>query len=100
MQKRKAIIVMMTTILSGCSSSYKSSFGCGDARGANCMPMDTIDRMIQSGEIEQIELAAANNCRGRSCLPLKKIKQERPYLKANKVAKISCQHLSNEEIVK
>ena len=37
--------------LSGCAT-YKSSFNCGDAKGAYCASMDMVDQMINSGEIE------------------------------------------------
>jgi hypothetical protein len=38
--------------LSGCAT-YKSSFNCGDAKGAYCASMDRVDQMINSGEIER-----------------------------------------------
>jgi hypothetical protein len=38
--------------LSACAT-YKSSFNCGDARGAYCASMDAVDQMINSGEIER-----------------------------------------------
>ena len=44
--KYKTAALLLTGIfLSGCST-YSSSFTCGDARGANCMSMDRVDRMI------------------------------------------------------
>lgn len=39
--------------LNACST-YKSSFNCGDAKGAYCLPMDIVDQMINSGEIERL----------------------------------------------
>ena len=55
--KLKQIIkVMGTSILllnlSACAT-YKSSFNCGDAKGAYCSSMDAVDQMINSGEIER-----------------------------------------------
>ena len=46
------ITTCLLLILSGCST-YKSSFNCGDAKGAYCASMDRVDRMINSGEIER-----------------------------------------------
>jgi hypothetical protein len=43
--------ICLLTLLSGCAT-YKSSFNCGDARGAYCASMDHVDQMINSGEIE------------------------------------------------
>ena len=64
--KYKTAALLLTGIfLSGCST-YSSSFTCGDARGANCMSMDRVDRMIASGEIENIN-SQKKNCRGRKC---------------------------------
>jgi hypothetical protein len=66
MVKYRAAALLLTGIfLSGCST-YSSSFTCGDARGANCMSMDRVDRMIASGEIENIN-SKKKNCRGRKC---------------------------------
>ena len=62
----RVISVLLTSIaLAGCST-YSSSFACGDARGANCMSMDRVDRMIASGEIENLH-SKKKNCRGRKC---------------------------------
>ncbi len=56
MLKFKRIIALLTTaalslLITGCAT-YKSSFNCGDARGAYCASMDAVDQMIDSGEIE------------------------------------------------
>ena len=47
----KIAIIAVLLSTSGCAT-YKSSFSCSDAKGATCMPMDRVDRMIKSGEIE------------------------------------------------
>ena len=66
MAKYQATSLLLTSIfLSGCST-YSSSFSCGDARGANCMSMDRVDRMIANGEIEKFT-DKKKNCRGRKC---------------------------------
>ena len=62
----RVISVLITSIvLAGCST-YSSSFSCGDARGADCMSMDRVDRMIANGEIENFN-EKKKNCRGRKC---------------------------------
>ena len=52
---KQIITFIMTSylllLLSGCAT-YKSSFNCGDAKGAYCASMDHVDQMINSGEIE------------------------------------------------
>lgn len=68
--KKLAKIILLTlgfSALSGCST-YNSSFGCGDAKGASCMPIDKVDRLIASGEIEVFtNPGQGGKCRGRNC---------------------------------
>jgi hypothetical protein len=54
LQQIITVIIMSTVLftLSGCAT-YKSSFNCGDAKGAYCASMDRVDQMINSGEIER-----------------------------------------------
>jgi len=54
-------------LLSGCSSGYGTSFACGDSKGANCMPMDKVGRLIASGEIERYTKEREETCRGSRC---------------------------------
>ena len=49
---KQAMTISLLLTLSGCAT-YKSSFNCGDAKGAYCASMDRVDRMINSGEIER-----------------------------------------------
>ncbi len=63
--KRKLTIAILLPLLTSCAT-YNSSFSCGDARGANCMSMDRVDRMIANGEIETFT-DKKKNCRGRKC---------------------------------
>ena len=63
--KGKLTIAILLPLLTSCAT-YNSSFSCGDARGANCMSMDRVDRMIASGEIENLH-SKKKNCRGRKC---------------------------------
>ena len=48
--------IIISTILllnlTACAT-YKSSFNCGDSKGVYCAPMDRVDQMIDSGEIER-----------------------------------------------
>lgn len=46
------LIMLLLFSLTSCAS-YKSSFNCGDSKGAYCAPMDAVDQMINSGEIER-----------------------------------------------
>jgi hypothetical protein len=65
--KRRVILsaIVACFCLSSCNS-YRSGFSCGDAIGAVCMPMDQVDALISSGEIEQVtEIKSA--CRGGKC---------------------------------
>ena len=59
--------------LSGCAT-YKSSFNCGDAKGAYCASMDHVDQMINSGEIERFNeqrLKQKHKRANNNILPLK-----------------------------
>ena len=55
-QLRQIIKIIISSILlltlTSCAT-YKSSFNCGDAKGAYCASMDSVDQMIKSGEIER-----------------------------------------------
>ena len=59
-------LVGVASLVSSCSM-YSSSFSCGDAKGANCMSMDKVDRMIANGEIEEYTAPKQKNCRGSKC---------------------------------
>lgn len=59
------LALLASLILSGCST-YNTKFACGDARGANCMSMDRVDRMISNGQIEEYT-QQKQKCRGRKC---------------------------------
>ena len=63
--KRKLAMALLLPVLTSCAT-YNSSFSCGDARGANCMSMDRVDKMIANGEIENFT-DKKKNCRGRKC---------------------------------
>ena len=92
--KYKAVSLLLTSIvLSGCST-YSSSFSCGDARGANCMSMDRVDRMIANGEIENFT-DKKKNCRGRKC---KESQKNDVLLQPMTKAVVSDYQLSGEAI--
>lgn len=58
------IMILASSSLVGCKT-YSSSFACGDAKGAKCVSMDRVDRMITSGEIERFN--EERNCSGGGC---------------------------------
>lgn len=67
--KRKLAIALLLPLLTSCAT-YKNGFSCGDAKGANCMSMDRVDRMISSGEIELFNenvRDTSKKCRGKKC---------------------------------
>lgn len=49
----KIIITSILFLTLGGCSTYKSSFNCGDSKGAYCASMDRVHLMIKSGEIER-----------------------------------------------
>ena len=67
-KKQIFAVFLACSILSGCST-YSNSFACGDAKGAACVSMDRVDRMIASGEIERFN-ELRKKCRGRKCRQL------------------------------
>jgi hypothetical protein len=74
---KQIITFIMTSVvlltLSGCAT-YNSSFNCGDAKGAYCASMDYVDRIINSGEIENFNeqrLKQRHKRVNNNALPLK-----------------------------
>lgn len=63
--KNYLIILMLIFNLTSCAT-YNSSFACGDAKGAKCISMDNVGRMIDSGEIERFN-EYRTKCKGRQC---------------------------------
>ncbi len=47
------IMVMLLCIMSSGCSAYSSRFACPDSKGAPCLMMSEIERMVQTGEIER-----------------------------------------------
>lgn len=80
-----ALIVLM--LLSSCST-YNSHFGCGKSRGADCMPMDKVDRLISSGEIEIYTASPSKKCSGLMCKKSKIYDNRSPELKGEKLERI------------
>lgn len=65
--KNLAALFLVVLSVSGCKT-YGSSFGCPDAPGASCLPMDAVDRLIASGEIERYDGSIdKKKCRGKKC---------------------------------
>ena len=64
---KKLMLLSLILNLAGCRS-YSSSFSCPDARGLDCMSVSMVNQRIDSGEIEEVELAVDNNrCKGANC---------------------------------
>ena len=61
------MLLVVLLLLGGCSSGYGTSFACGDSKGADCMPMDKVGRLIASGEIERYTKEKRETCRGSRC---------------------------------
>lgn len=45
-------MTLLTALLTGCSG-YSSKFACGSSSGAKCIMIGDVDKMIDSGEIEE-----------------------------------------------
>ena len=78
--------------LTSCSHNYSSSFGCPDAKGMNCRMMSRVDKAIDSGEIETVELKA---CKGKKCALTPK-----PEIKDNRTHRIKTYKESEPSIYK
>lgn len=48
----KLLSLGIVVLLSGCST-YSNQFSCSDAKGAYCLSMEKVDRLIASGEIDR-----------------------------------------------
>ena len=47
------MMLISTTLLSSCAI-YSSGFHCPDSKGARCMMLSEVDKIVDSGEIETI----------------------------------------------
>ena len=65
-------VFSLSLSVSGCAV-YNSSFSCGDAKGANCLSMDRVDKMIASGEIERFN-ESLKECKGPKCSKYESVK--------------------------
>jgi hypothetical protein len=79
--------------LSSCAG-YSASFGCPDAQGMTCRPMSVVDRAINSGEIETVELKA--KCKGKNCSK-QQLTTAKPELKDGKIHRIELKEGEKEE---
>jgi len=59
-----AIMLISSCFLTSCAT-YKDKFNCQDSRGADCTMLSQVDKIIDSGEIE--EIYEDKECKGRSC---------------------------------
>jgi len=72
---RTTAIIMILMMLTGCSS-YSSKFACGSSHGAKCIMIADIDKMIDSGEIEEYHIN--RKCKGnKKCLKAVKPKLQK-----------------------
>ncbi len=55
------IAIMAITLLTSCSG-YSSKFACDSSHGAKCVMIADIDKMIDSGEIEEYHVS--RKCKG------------------------------------
>lgn len=77
-----AISLAALSLLTSCSV-YRSNFTCGEAKGARCRSMDQVDRMIDSGMIEQFN-EEQNNIGAGHCLDCNAIGKQRHLSKKGK----------------
>lgn len=81
MNKVKLImsLIFIVFILSSCSS-YSSKFVCNDSRGMPCTMMRSIDKKIDSGEIDK---AYVSKCKGQKCREEERL-EDNSYIKSPK----------------
>lgn len=65
MFKKLVVTLLLLPFLTSCAT-YNSGFGCGDAKGVPCTPMERVDLLISNGEIEHY-VSGKKRCRGRAC---------------------------------
>lgn len=80
--KGKLLIAIVLPLLTSCST-YSSGFACGDAKGVACTPMERIDQLISSGEIEAY-VDKKKKCRGKTCRNIEKSDDLQRVLSSNK----------------
>lgn len=82
MNKFKLIVSLIPIVfsLSSCSS-YSSKFVCNDSRGMPCTMMRSIDKKIDSGEIDK---AYVSKCKGQKCREEEQLLEKATYLKSPK----------------
>lgn len=49
---KNVLLILVVSILSGCSSAYENSFGCGVDSGVRCASLSQVDELIDSGDLE------------------------------------------------
>ena len=81
-KKKLLTMMLISTLLSSCST-YSSGFTCGDAKGVACTPMERVDQLISSGEIESY-VNKKKKCRGRACRNIDKTDELKRALSSNK----------------
>jgi hypothetical protein len=61
-------LICMLFFITNCSSVYNSKFTCRDAKGMHCVMINKVDKLITSGEIEEIYQDECNKkCSNNKC---------------------------------
>lgn len=59
-------IVLFCFVLSGCAT-HLTNFDCGPAKGVYCKPLHIVDEMINSEEIEKLDIDLTKQKRCKVC---------------------------------
>ena len=62
--KPVAAMLLLSCLLTSCAT-YKDKFSCQDSRGVDCTMLNQIDKVIDSGKIE--EIYEDRECKGLTC---------------------------------
>lgn len=74
------LLVLASIMLSSCGV-YSSGFNCPDSRGARCVMLSQVDKMVDSGEIETVYLD--KKCKNGKCQELANVPKKslpQPYI--------------------
>ena len=82
-------LLMTSSILSSCSI-YSSGFNCPDSKGARCVMLSQVDKMVDSGEIETIYLD--KQCKKGKCKEVVNVPKQR----LQQVHKVKIEPIGNE----
>ena len=63
--KQLIAMMLLLPLFTSCTT-YNSGFGCADAKGVPCTPMEKVDQLISSGEIDAVA-SKKKRCWGKHC---------------------------------